>query len=34
VDPKQWVEALLYPHPALEKRIQMAQRYLPKELPS
>lgn len=29
VDPEPWVEFLLYSHPALEKRIQMAQRYLP-----
>lgn len=27
IDPEPWVEALLYSHPALEKRIQMADRY-------
>jgi STE24 endopeptidase len=29
VDPEPWVELLLYSHPALEKRIQMARQYSP-----
>jgi len=31
VDPEPWVEFLLYSHPALEKRIQMANTFSPKE---